>query len=272
MNYQQIFPPEALRAYVRYFWIADNSSAGGLPKTFGPIADGCPGMLVQASESSQFYDHQHQPAPHLFLFGQTIHPIRLQASSTFRTIGVYFYPTAIKSIFGWDAHELTNTCVDSEVELTTRNFYLSERIDSAKSTTEQIAIISAYLLFLLNQRNNPLDTVTQYAVSYLQQSWETYSLKNLQNDMHLSERSLERKFKQWVGIAPKLYARICRFQAALQQLRSGSYEKLSDIAFDQGYADQSHFIRSFREFTGFSPHQYKKHSNEVIRSFPELIG
>jgi hypothetical protein len=54
----------------------------------------------------------------------------------------------------------------------------------------------------------------------------------LQETLGLPERSFERKFKQCVGISLKLFSRICRFQASLNQLRNDDYYKLSDIAFE----------------------------------------
>jgi len=93
-------------------------------------------------------------------------------------------------------------------------------------------------------------------------------LKDLQQKLRMTERSLERRFKQAIGISPKLFGRICRFQVSLNQLRKDNYDKLSDIAYENGYADQSHFIRSFREFAGVSPFDFKKQSNELVRNFP----
>ncbi|MNV73647.1 HTH-type transcriptional activator RhaS [compost metagenome] len=97
------------------------------------------------------------------------------------------------------------------------------------------------------------------------------SLKGLQNQLQLSERSFERKFKQHVGVTPKMFSRICGFQASLSQLKKNEYDKLSDIAYGNGYSDQSHFIRTFKEFAGFSPYQYQKQADKVADNFPELI-
>lgn len=111
----------------------------------------------------------------------------------------------------------------------------------------------------------------QYAVSVIAVSKGNIALKRLQLELQLSERSFERKFKEYIGISPKLFARICRFQASLQQLRSNDFSKLSDIAFEQEYADQSHFIRAFKEFAGFSPFQYQKQYPEVIENLATII-
>ena len=56
------------------------------------------------------------------------------------------------------------------------------------------------------------------------------------------------------GFPPKLYSRITRFQAALGEYGSG--KSLTDIAYDCGYYDQSHFINDFREFSGYNPKVY----------------
>jgi AraC-like DNA-binding protein len=89
------------------------------------------------------------------------------------------------------------------------------------------------------------------------------SLFKIQTDLNLSERTFERRFEQQVGLSPRLLASISQFQTSLQQLKEGKFTKLSDIAYDNGYADQSHFIRSFKKFTNLSPLQFIKQSTGV---------
>ena len=63
-------------------------------------------------------------------------------------------------------------------------------------------------------------------------------------------------FKKYVGVTPNQYRRICQFQVSFAQLRGKEFNKLTDVAYDNGFADQSHFIRSFREFTQITPNDY----------------
>jgi AraC-like DNA-binding protein len=109
-----------------------------------------------------------------------------------------------------------------------------------------------------------------FALSAIMQSKGCLLLKDLQEKVQMSERTFERKFKEYVGISPKLFTRICRFQASLSQMRNSDFEKLSDIAFQNDYSDQSHFIRSFKEFTGFSPNQYQIQSNEIVENLSQI--
>jgi AraC-like DNA-binding protein len=109
----------------------------------------------------------------------------------------------------------------------------------------------------------------QFAISSIIQSKGGVPLQDLQKYLQISERSFERKFKQYVGITPKLFSRISRFQASLHELRIGLHNKLTDVAYENDYADQSHFIRSFKEFAGCSPLQYQKQLMQSVDNFYE---
>src|SRR3546814_20745440 len=82
------------------------------------------------------------------------------------------------------------------------------------------------------------------------------SLALVQKDFCLTERTLQRQFRNVIGIAPNLYRRICQFNAGFQQLNTRQFSKLADIAFENGYADQIHYIRVFKEFTHTTPKDY----------------
>ena len=69
-----------------------------------------------------------------------------------------------------------------------------------------------------------------------------------------SKKQFERLFNELVGANPKEYARIVRFQKSLKLLQHGSEDtSLAQLACQCGYADQSHFIREFRRFSGYTP-------------------
>lgn len=270
MQYAQIPPPDFLRHHVRYFWTLESSATEALPKVFGPVVDGCPGLMFQQPDMGAFSQDNKQLAD-IAVYGQSTKHSVLTFTGQLHLVGIVFYPNALKSIFGINAGELTNACTNLELLPARHTAELSGRLLHASPIAEQINILSDYL-FKQIASNQQADDLTQYAIAQIAKTKGGTSLKDLQDDLRMTERSFERRFKDHVGISPKLFSRICRFQASLSQLRANHYSKLSDVAFENDYADQSHFIRTFKEFTGFSPYQYQKQLEEVAENFTLFIN
>jgi transcriptional regulator GlxA family with amidase domain len=68
-----------------------------------------------------------------------------------------------------------------------------------------------------------------------------------------SHRRLIARFRDQIGLAPKTFARVIRFDRAVRQLRTATSRSFAEIAFDCGYFDQAHMNREFREFAGTTP-------------------
>jgi AraC-like DNA-binding protein len=270
MQFQQIPPPDHLKAYIRTFWALESNAADDTSKSFRTMADGCPGLLFQQPEKGVIYQNDKQ-LPNIILYGQATTHAALSLKGQFSTIGIFFQPNALNAIFGLNAEALTDTCLNLDELAGEHGFSLLEQVSNAAGIYGQVEVICSYITALLRRQHRDADNAMQFALSSIIQSKGSVSLITLRETLQLSERSFERKFKQHVGIPPKLYSRIARFQASLEQLKRNQFDKLSDIAFENDYADQSHFIRSFKEFAGCSPFQYQKLGPEVIDNLMELF-
>ena len=268
MNPQIVSPPEALKPFIKYFWTLRNQIDSPL-KTLSAFPDGCPGIIMFQSEGGVVCDNLNKKLPNIYLHGQTIAPSKVSCYGKFSTIGVRFQPHALKSIFGIDANEFTHAGFDFSLVQNKKHINLSEQVVNEKTVEGKINILSNYLLYQHQKNNRQTDEITKYAISQIVQSKGNISLKELHQRLQLSERSLERKFNQSIGISPKLFSRICRFQQSLNQLRTSSYDKLSDIAYDNEYADHSHLVRAFKEFTGLSPLEFKKQSSGLVENLTQ---
>jgi AraC-like DNA-binding protein len=76
--------------------------------------------------------------------------------------------------------------------------------------------------------------------------------------LEVSHRHFIARFAEAVGLTPKRFARLVRFGRVLRRLEKRPETDLAEIAFDAGYADQAHFNRDFRTFSGISPGEYRK--------------
>ncbi|NIJ54405.1 helix-turn-helix transcriptional regulator [Dyadobacter arcticus] len=271
MNYREIQPPDYLEDYVKSFWVFDCDETASSYHSFRLAADGSPGLIFQHNDSGAFHK-EGKKLPPLFLYGQATSCYEVKLSGKFRTIGVYFYPDALKSVFGLNANELTNSCINPTQISNGCEQDISEKLLNADSTDQQIDIICKYLFAKIKRNSSLADQAIGYALRQFIGSNGNVTLKSILSVLPVSPRNFERKFQQQVGMSPKLFLRICQFQGTLANIEDKSYSKLSDVAFENGYADQSHFIRSFKEFAGISPGQYQKQTSGLFQNLSGIAG
>ena len=261
MNYRIIPPPTVLQEYIRYFWILEDPPAGCKPKTFHTLVDDSSGLIIQHREGkSAFVSSQGQDLKTAFVYGQATVPSTTFSNGGFQLTGVHFHPHALKTLFGVDAHCLTDQMNELDAVNCTE---IGKKLYDSDSPEENIRLLTG---FFLHRLNRPLkkDELVCYCIERIQALGGQLSVTELSRDCRISERQLERRFKVTVGISPKLYIRIVRFQFALRLMRQKQFSKLSDIAFELGYADQSHFIRDIREFSNYTPKGLSQEVSDLI--------
>ena len=220
-----------------------------------------PGLIFQENPMA-FSDKDNQTLPQFYLYGQTTRHTKHIATKSFKIIGAYLQPTALKGIFGLDANELTDQ--HAEISHLTKTA-LSEQLINTSDAAQKIRLLSAFIMKQAAHQNNDNDRIA-YASAQLKQG---KTFETIQTELNLSERSLERLFKQHIGISPKLYARINRFQSTLDDLRQTKFDRLTEVAYENDYFDQSHFIREFKEFLGTSPKHFMRRAHEQLVNYPE---
>jgi AraC-like DNA-binding protein len=149
---------------------------------------------------------------------------------------------------GVPAGELTKRSVAlDELLAPARVAELSERLMAAPDDAARVALVEQLLVELPFAR----DPVVTRALARLSDVHAAASVADIARELEMSERQLERRFVARVGLMPKRFARLARFERALALVRSGS--SLSWVAQCAGYADQPHMVREFRSFAGEPP-------------------
>lgn len=247
-----IIRKSALNKYIKNIWILENHDIEKTDHSLKFFADGCSGLMFQQTESGVFIEDKALSS--FLLYGQTVKPIEMKCSGSYKMIVFVLYPYAIHALFGLNASELTDTCLDMRT-YSAHSKEVESNLKQAASTEEQIAIMET---FLSNQATSAkADPRIQHMTTFMMNSNGTYTVKDLQETTEMSERTFERKFARQVGVPPKLFSKIVRFHSSIRQMDKGNYEKLSDVAYENGYSDQSHFVRNFKEFTSITPRAYK---------------
>jgi len=253
MEARNLVPNHNINEYVDRILVIENKGSGK-PFTLPLYANGTPTLLYTSVKGKL----DSGSANYLTLFGQTVLPETLALTEDFILIAYFFKPYSLLPLFGLEGHELTDNPVDVELISNHTSFTtLKEKLLTAKDANTTIDLLNEYLLHLLN-RSKESSLLLKYATTKIYNNYSKEILTELKKELNITERSFQRLFHKGMGINPSTYRRICQFNAAFFDLNLGNYKHLSDIAFNHGYADQSHYIRTFREFTSITPAEYLK--------------
>ena len=193
---------------------------------------------------------------HLTLFGQTVSPEFLSLSDDFVLIAYFFKPYTLMSLFGIQANEITDKPVDLNLILAGRSKIPEERLLNANDVDVMIKLLDDFIFGLLSTQKTECELMKVASIEIAENPTKE-ALIRVQQKLHITERTFQRMFEKNIGIAPNLYRRICQFNSAFNLLNDQRWrQKLTDIAYENGYADQSHYTRSFKEFTGITPTEY----------------
>jgi AraC-like DNA-binding protein len=221
-------------------------------------ADVYPGIMFQQAENGFFLLPKKKKLSELFLYGQTLQPVSLDVKGSFKCVVFQLYPFASKYLLGVDPKELNDECFDllqlDHVDVET----FRKKLICANNLEEQVMIISDLMLKLIESNKATPDDKIQQAIALILNQNGQVTIKNLLEQLYLTERTFERKFMAQVGLTPKQFAKIVQFQSSLHQLTKTKFNKLVEIGFDSGFSDQSHFIRVFKKYTGQTPSFYLK--------------
>lgn len=262
MIYQTFSPAPRFKDLVRFYWVLESD----LPYTHYGMADVCPELVFHyKGVFDELLEDNHREKSFVSgLSAQGYVRRRFEIKQGFGIFGVYLYPHALSLLFEMPADELTNQMPDLQSLLPqSLGKDLEDKILHACHTKERIQIIEEFFekkLALSKFSQLPFSKVLQTIIK----TPEITSVKYLAENYCLSERQLERQFKQFSGLSPKQFLRIVRFHRAMNEY-GNTLKSLTQIALDCGYYDQSHFIRDFKEFSGLNPKQFFAPNSEANR-------
>jgi AraC-like DNA-binding protein len=241
-----------LANYVRFFWVLESDE----PYTHHNTADGCAEILFHYNGLFDEIRSTGELKKSITsgIQGPSQYFKRFTINKSFGMFGVYLYPFAVKQLFYLPATFLANELPDLKTVLGNEGAILEEKMMLADDTSQRVNIISEFLGKKLSKNKTVLHPVFG-AINHVIHSKGSVRVEELSSQYCLSIRQFERKFKELAGFSPKLYTRIIRFQSAANEYCNKN-KSLTNIAYDCGYYDQSHFINEFKEFSGLHPKAY----------------
>ncbi|AHG93239.1 Helix-turn-helix, AraC domain-containing protein (plasmid) [Gemmatirosa kalamazoonensis] len=195
---------------------------------------------------------QTDPTPRVVVVGpQSYARPGLSALGRIDHFTIHFQPSGFHRLFGVPMTELADAAYDAHGVIGPEVSALERRLGETPSFVERIRLAEAHLIRLLRDHGRP-DPVG-CAANGLFARHGVQRVSAMASDTGLSTRQFERRFLRHVGVPPKLYARIIRFNAVLDHKLRHPGRAWSRIASDHDYYDQMHLVHDCRAFTGESP-------------------
>jgi len=256
MDYKTINPDKLISLFVKSILVFEDQNKK--QKTILPFfADGYPGLIFQETSNGLLVNPHKKIMPAFFLYGQTINPIELVMKGAYKLIVFQLYPFVLKSFFNVEPLEINDTCYDLDQLENNRGIDTSKKLNETQNFEDRVDIITSFLYLLFEDKKKELDLTIAAGIQNIINNKGQVNIRELYKELHLTERTFERRFFKSVGVSAKQFAKMIQFQQSLEHLTLKSYTKLSDIVYANGFADQSHFIRVFKAFTGKTPLAFK---------------
>jgi AraC-like DNA-binding protein len=267
MRLCKLVPNQCLRPYVSRYWVWENESV--LPKIFSGTGTE---LMFHYGESLTGTNQSGKvfTLPKCYIMSPRFKYYQLYPGNQLGFISIRFRAGAFRHFCKNPVTEFVDSFVDIEELWGSKGLEFKQQVMVAENLRQRIAVIEKFLMCFLIQYHKSeqsLDT----AIQTLLYDYKSVRLQDLCRNLFLSQRQLERKFKEAVGVTPKAFQKISRFEAVVKHLLLCRSKNYLDEALGQGYYDQSHFLKEFKNYIGEYPTSFLQEENFMSHFYNEKL-
>ncbi|WP_343632794.1 helix-turn-helix transcriptional regulator [Fluviicola sp.] len=252
MKFETYFPNEKLKHYISHFAVSENEFAGEykvFPSSGLVIGFQYKGELSTVNENGE---NKLNAAGISGIF-DTYKVFK--NSSGIGTFLVYFTEIGFAHFASRPVNELFNLSISLEDVFEKQKVReVEEKLSAALTDKHRIRVVEQFLVSQL--KDVQTDKLIVEAVRRIYESKGTIRIRELNEQLFISQSPFEKRFRKVVGTTPKKFASIIRFNALLEDLKHS--KSLTEICYENHFFDQAHFIKEFKHFTGDTPENFKR--------------
>lgn len=265
-------PHPNLSEWVSHYWQIEGRCPPGEPRSFQRLLPGLnAAFIVQlgAPVDVQSPDGTWHRRPRAFAEGHFHHPFHLRFADHFRLVGASFAPGRIHAFLNDSQAHINDRFVDLSLVIAADGHTLADRLSGVETFAQIAAVFDEFLQSRRpaeDHRNRGLHASMKLAT---QQPFAT-SVQDMAKLACLSPRQLERRFLDTVGLPPRYFCRVARFDRFVRLWGLKPGQLLTTLAQECGYFDQAHLNREFKRFTAESPTSYLARDHAVAQALNRL--
>ncbi len=250
-EFKVIQPSPLIAPYVKNYWLL--KTACDSPSLARTVPTGMMSLIFHRG-NRLLSTRNNELQPRAFLSGQEKSFDDLQYRGQINMISVVFNPFGMRAFFSIPINRLNNLRVTAEDLEDKELLELERSLTSTGNDHLCILLIEQFLLkrlrYLAEHNLQRIETAIR-----LINTGQT-DVTTLADTACLSRKQFQRVFSEYVGANPKEFSRTIRFQRALHILETKPEISLTTLAYGCGYSDQSHMIKEFKAFSGYTPTEY----------------
>lgn len=275
MDYLESEPSAALAGVARSLWLVRGMAQHRLERIFPmPFVHVIVNLSGPYRATDPLSGTTTEPLTGVFCSGLQPHFTLSENPSALFNLGAVLEPDAVGRL-GLEPSAITGRVVNVDTDLPQlaafRDAALAHPGTAAGLLDQQEILHALDAALVLSLHDEAPDPVVRRAVTALHEQ-PSRSVALLASEVDLSHKSLIERFRRATGVTPKFYATVVRFHRLIDELPLGEDVPWADLAAATGYYDQSHVIRTFKAFTGFTPQDYyriaRMHGRESARFVP----
>lgn len=251
-SFRIIKPSPALVPYIRYYWILRMDAATPVRERTLPV--GCINMVFHRGRQL-FSLTEKSLQPTAFISGQSTSYSDVVSTGNIDMIFVVFHPYAARIFFQIPINEFHKKNISISEIGDPALKELEKQVADTMDDSRSIGLIERFLISRLHSFSAYNVKRVAATVQEINQQSQT-SISQLSQIACLSNKQFNRVFTEYVGTNPKEFIRIVRMQRALYLLQLHPDRCFAQIACECGFYDQSHLIKEFKTFSGYTPTEY----------------
>lgn len=270
MIFQSYTPGYPLQQFVERFFYYEGFAPEHTVDRFLP--DGNVEIIIDLTDTPKYiYDNETlkeiQACHRVWASGVRTEFITIPSGKESAMFIIYFKKGRAYPFFPVPMYEMSDRVLDADLLWGDSFGRMRERLLEEKFIPHKFAIVEQFLLrkFHVQFEANPC---VAYAVDAIVARPEATCLQALYDKIGYSQKHFIALFKEHVGLTPKAYLKILRFQKAIRGIEQQTQVHWGQIAHESGFYDQSHFIHDFKHFSGFTPEEYFAKKNQELNYVP----
>ncbi len=269
LQYQVIAPHPLLASYIGCYWILRTPTGQPAQREL-ILPDGYAELILNYGKPYTWHNQSQQDErviKTVHLVGERDTSILVDLEGGLDQVGVKFKPIGLFALVRQPLHELANQMVSPD-ELNNKTIQeLSERVFEAATDAAKVEVLNQFFIKCLLSVEL-FNSSVEKAMQMILQRQGNLRIDDLTNTFDVHYKTLERRFKTYIGLTPKVFARVIRFKHTYKQFHTIAAQDPS-FFLDLGYYDQNHFIKDFKYFLHTTPSAYLRKqrllSDEIVR-------